>query len=279
MSSQEEKTNRINTLILRKIADKFKIPHENLPILAISEKKSSEKYLQAYKTFFEKIFKPDDILKPVSPSDPELNLIDIIKNLFSGTIILNPAPSGTPISVISTPPVPSVSGNGTTNSSSVDTSTDNSSSGIGLSSSSSVDTSTDNSSSGIGLSSSSSVDTSTDNSSSGIGLSSSSYTDTSLDNSLSGIESSSSTSVSALTETSESVNRPPGSSSVGTSTETDSLQGDQQPVTVNTKTSTTDTGDNVVIETKFDKTASIKYLNYDAKEKKIIMTDKPKKSV
>jgi hypothetical protein len=55
--------------------------------------------------------------------------------------------------------------------------------------------------------------------------------------------------------------------------------GDQQPVTVNTKTSTPDTGDNVVIETKFDKEKSTKYLNYNAKDKKIIMTDKSKKSL
>jgi hypothetical protein len=229
MSSQEEKTNRINTLILRKIADKFKIPHENLPILAISEKKSSDKYLQAYKTFFEKIFKPDDILKPVSPSDTELNLIDIIKNLFSGTI-------GTPISIINTPSVESVSGLSST----------------------STGTSMNNSLLVNERQSPNSIDTLTDNSVSG--TESQSFVSTLTDNSVSG-------------------NRTLDSISVGTSTEIAPTVDETQPVTVNTKTSTPDTGDNVVIETKFNKEKSTKYLNYDKNNKKIIMTDKPKKSL
>ena len=52
---------------------------------------------------------------------------------------------------------------------------------------------------------------------------------------------------------------------------------DKPSITTVKKTSTPNTGDNVVIETKFDKIKSTKYLNYNANSKKIIMSENPTK--
>jgi len=194
--SSEKKTNEINTLILRKIADKFKIPHEKLSILAESEKNSSDKYLEMYTLFFKKIFKPDAI-----KSDSVINsknLLDTIEQLFSGTIDLSSVTKGKspPIDVNPT----GNSGNGNATQISLVTTTGNSVVGNG----------------------------------------------------------------NAI------------SSSVSISTETDPIV-DKQSVSTVKKTSTLYTGDNVVIETKFDKIKSTKYLNYNANTKNIIMSENPKK--
>jgi len=218
----EEKTKEINTLILRKIADKFKIPHEKLSILAESEKKSSDKYLEAYTSFFQKIFKPDaDESDSVSDSE---NLLDIIKHLFSGTIDLS---------------------SGTKNSSTKATV-------LGRT----LDpTSLDESKEKSGLSS--------------------------LDASIETLDSSS---------LDESRRKVPLLNNINTSSNTKGNQTDnnlsgstietpdivEPSITTVKKTSTPYTGDNVVIETKFDKIKSTNRFNYDAKTKKIIMSENPK---
>jgi hypothetical protein len=213
--SSREKTNKINTLILRKIADKFNILHEKLSILAESEKNSSDKYLEMYTLFFKKIFKPDAI-----KSDSVINsknLLDTIEQLFSGTIDLSSVTKGKspPIDVNPT----GNSGNGNATQISLVTTTGNSVSGNGNATQISLVTTTGNSVVGNG---------------------------------------------NAI------------SSSVSISTETDPIV-DKQSVSTVKKTSTLYTGDNVVIETKFDKIKSTKYLNYNANTKNIIMSENPKK--
>jgi len=242
----EEKTKEINTLILRKIADKFKIPHEKLSILAESEKKSSDKYLEAYTSFFQKIFKPDaDESDSVSDSE---NLLDIIKHLFSGTIDLSSGTknSSTKATVLGRTLDP--------------TSLDESKEKSGLSS---LDAS-------IETLDSSSLDASKGKS----GLSS-------LDESIETLDSSS---------LDESRRKVPLLNNINTSSNTKGNQTDnnlsgstietpdivEPSITTVKKTSTPYTGDNVVIETKFDKIKSTNRFNYDAKTKKIIMSENPK---
>jgi len=246
--SSEEKTNEINTLILRKIADKFKIPHEKLSILAESEKNSSDKYLQLYTTFFKKIFKPDAI-ESDSVIDSK-NLLDIIKHLFSGTIDLSSGTkdSSTKATVLGRTLDP--------------TSLDESIEKSGLSS---LDASK-------GKSGLSSLDESIEKS----GLSS-------LDKSIETLDSSS---------LDESRRKVPLLKNINTSSNTKGIQTDNHlsgstietqtdidkpSITTVKKTSTPNTGDNVVIETKFDKIKSTKYLNYNANSKKIIMSENPTK--
>jgi hypothetical protein len=261
VETPEEKTNRINTLILRKIADKFKIPHEKLVLLANSEKTSSDKYLQLYTTFFKKIFKPDGILRPVPAPDTELNLIDIIKNLFSGTIILNPDTSGKTLATIPNPTGPTGTGP-----------TGTGPTGTGLTGTGPTGTGP----TGTGL---------TVTGLTGTGLTVTGLTGTGP---TMGDQQPVTTGLTGLTGPTMGDQQPVTTGLTGptmgdqqpvTTGLTGPTVDEPQPVTVNTKTSTPDTGDNVVIETKFNKEKSTKYLNYNAKNQTIIMTDKPTKSL
>ena len=253
--SSEEKTKKINTLILRKIADKFNIPHEELSILAESEKNSSDKYLEMYTSFFKKIFKPDAI-ESDSVIDSK-NLLDIIKQLFSGTIDLSTVTKGKSPPIEVNPTGNSVSGNGNATQISLVTTTGNSVVGNGNATPISLVNPTGNSVSGNGNATPISLVTTTGNSVVGNG---------------------NATPISLVTTTGNSVvgNGNAISSSVSISTETDPIV-DKSSVSTVKKTSTLYTGDNVFIETKFDKTKSTKYLNYNANTKKIIMSENPKK--
>jgi hypothetical protein len=272
--SSEEKTKKINTLILRKIADKFNIPHEELSILAESEKNSSDKYLEMYTSFFKKIFKPDAI-ESDSVIDSK-NLLDIIKQLFSGTIDLSTVTKGKSPPIEVNPTGNSVSGNGNATQISLVTTTGNSVVGNGNATPISLVNPTGNSVSGNGNATPISLVTTTGNSVVGNGNATPISLVTTTGNSVVG--NGNATPISLVTTTGNSVvgNGNAISSSVSISTETDPIV-DKSSVSTVKKTSTLYTGDNVFIETKFDKTKSTKYLNYNANTKKIIMSENPKK--